>query len=246
MDFLTQTAHRPYPMPDARWTMAQTWRDLLFAHWTCPPEALRPHVPEELELDLFDGQAWLGVVPFHMTGIRFRLLPPLPGFSAFGELNVRTYVRRDDRPGVWFFSLDAASVTAVEVARRWFHLPYYRADIRFGHAGEEVSYESLRTDKRGAALELRARYGPTGPELRAEPGSLEQWLTERYCLYSRSPEGRLFRGEIHHLPWPLQPARAELATNTMARPLGLELAEPPASLLFARRIDTVVWSLVEL
>ena len=226
--------------------MQQTWRDLLFAHWACAPDALRPFVPAGLELDLHDGRAWLGVVPFHMSGIRHRLLPGFPGLSAFGELNVRTYVVRDGKPGVWFVSLDAASSVAVEVARRWFHLPYFRAAIEWSHDGDEVVYRSVRDDSRGLAVSLEGRYGPTGPQLDpARDGTLEHWLTERYCLYARAPDGRIFRGDIHHRPWPLQPAAATLSINTMGRQVGLELEVPPDSLLFARQIDTVVWALKE-
>lgn len=246
LDFLAETGHRPYALPEGRYTMQQTWCDLLFAHWACAPEALRPFVPKGLELDLFDGRAWLGVVPFHMTGIRHRLFPGVPGLSAFGELNVRTYVVRDGKPGVWFVSLDAASAVAVEVARRWFHLPYFRADIAWTHDGDDVVYRSVRDDGRGLAVSLEGRYGPTGPVLEpAAPGSLAYWLTERYCLYARSGDGRIHRGDIHHRPWPLQPAKASLSTNTMGRQVGLELDGEPDSLLFARRIDTVVWGLKE-
>lgn len=246
LDFLTDVGHRPYALPAGQYTMQQTWRDLLFAHWACDADVIRPFIPSGLELDLFDGRAWVGVVPFHMTGIRHRLIPGFPGLSAFGELNVRTYVTRDDKPGVWFVSLDAASAVAVEVARRWFHLPYFRADIAWSYDGDDVVYRSVRDDGRGLAVSLEGRYGPTGPVMApAARGTLEHWLTERYCLYARSPAGRIYRGDIHHRPWPLQPAQARLPANTMGRQVGLELEGPPDSLLFARRIDTVVWGLEE-
>src|SRR5437867_5100192 len=124
---LNQTSHRPWPLPSRPWVTTMRWHDLLFLHWPVRPEIIRPLIPNGLELDTFDGAAWIGVVPFRMTGVRLRWLPPLPGISAFPELNVRTYVRVRDRPGVYFFSLDAGSRTAVAMARAWFHLPYFHA-----------------------------------------------------------------------------------------------------------------------
>jgi hypothetical protein len=138
--------------------MAQRWHDLLFAHWPVPPERLEPAIPPGLALDTYDGHAWLGVIPFHMTGIRLRGLPPLLGLSAFPELNVRTYATAATKPGVLFFSLDAGSRLAVEVARRWYHLPYFHAVMAVTPEGEGVGYRSRRQDRRGAPAELRGRY----------------------------------------------------------------------------------------
>ena len=241
MDLQRETAHRPWPLPGAPWVMAQWWHDLLFAHWRVPAAALQPLLPAGLDLDTFDGSAWLGVVPFRMSGIRPRALPPLPALSAFAELNVRTYVTRDGRPGVWFFSLDATQPLAVRFARRAFHLPYMDAEMACEAHGEDLRYRSRRTQAGEARADFIGRYGPAGPVFQAVPGSLEHWLTERYCLYAADAAGRLLRAQIHHLPWPLQPAWAELELNTMARPLGLDLNTAPASLLFARELEVVVW-----
>jgi uncharacterized protein YqjF (DUF2071 family) len=222
--------------------MAQTWHDLLFAHWPVPPTALRPLVPEALPLDLWEGQAWLGVVPFRMTGIRFRWLPPIPGTSAFAELNVRTYVVLDGRPGVWFFSLDAASALAVAGARFAYHLPYWRARMAVTAEADGVHYESRRTHRGAARAAFRGSYRPTGPVRLARPGSLDHWLTERYCLYVLDPRGVVRRGNVEHAPWPLQPAAASIEVNTMAEPLGLRLEGPPL-LHFARELEVRVWPL---
>src|ERR1700687_6083754 len=127
MASLQDVAHRPWPLPARGWVMAGTWRDLLFAHWPVATTSLRPLVPARLRIDTFDGQAWLAVVPFRMSGVRLRGTPAMPWLSAFPELNVRTYVRCGAKPGVWFFSLDAGNPLAVGIARAWFHLPYYRA-----------------------------------------------------------------------------------------------------------------------
>jgi hypothetical protein len=223
--------------------MAQRWHDLLFAHWPLPPARLQPAIPPGLALDTYDGDAWLGVIPFHMTGIRLRGLPPLPGLSAFPELNVRTYVTAAGKPGVLFFSLDAASRLAVEVARRWYHLPYFHAAIAVSPDGDGVRYRSRRRDRRRAPAELRGRYRPTGPVAPAVPGSLEHFLTERYCLYTPGPRGAIMRGEIHHAPWPLQPAEAALERNTMTAGLGVALPGGPTHLRFARRLEVALWPL---
>jgi hypothetical protein len=238
---LAETAHRPWRLPERPWLMGQTWYDLLFAHWELPAEALRPLVPAPLELDLRDGRAWLGITPFVVGGLRLRGAPPLPRLSRFPELNVRTYVRYDERPGIYFFSLDAGSRSAVAAARRAYRLPYFHAQMSADRDLETVRYESWRVDSTGPPAELAARYRPTGPALPIEDGSLERWLAERYCLYVVDRRGRPLRGEIHHAPWPLQPGSATIQRNTMATPLGLELSDP--LLHFSARQDTLIWPL---
>lgn len=234
--------HRPYPAPGRPWVLRMQWHDLLFLHWRVPADALRAALPEGLSLDLHGGDAYLGVVPFRMADIAPRCVPALPGLSAFPELNVRTYVVADGRPGVWFFSLDATQRLAVRMARYGFHLPYFDADIRIdAHDDGWIRYESVRTHRGAAALEFRARYRPSGDVFRAAPGSLDEWLTERYCLYAATPR-KLMRGEIHHAPWPLQQAECVLERNTLAGDLGIALDEPPVSRLFARRLDVVAWA----
>ncbi len=232
--------------------MRQVWHDLLFAHWPIPPDALRPLIPPGLTLDMFDGQAWLGIVPFRMSGIRARFLPALPWFSAFPELNVRTYVVAEDRPGVWFFSLDAGNPIAVAVARRAYHLPYFNARIRlvrepllFNVSGppDWIAYTSARTHRHATPASFAARYHPIDGVRPAQRGTLEHWLTERYCLYAADRAGRLYRGEIHHAPWPLQPAEAEISTNTMATAAGISLPTTHPLLHFARRLDVLIWAL---
>jgi len=237
------TGHRPWPVPKRSWIMAQTWRDLLFAHWPVAADVIRPLVPVALELDTFDGHAWVGVVPFRMTGIRPRWLAPLPWLSAFAELNVRTYVTVGGKPGVYFFSLDAANPVAVATARRWFHLPYMNAAMSCRNEGEAVDYASRRTHRGAPAAEFRAHYEPTGQVTLAGRGSLAHWLTERYCLYTQGRRQLLMRGEIHHAPWPLQSAKAEIATNTMASAAGITLPAEPPVLHFARRLDVKIWPL---
>src|SRR5215472_6828521 len=141
---LTQVEHRPIPLPTRPWIMVQQWHDLLFAHWALQPEQLRRLVPTQLELDLFQGKAYVAVTPFHMSGIRARFLPPLPGFSRFPELNVRTYVRYGDIPGVYFFSLDAGSLPAVRAARASYGLPYLHAEMSVTAGAPQIEYSSRR------------------------------------------------------------------------------------------------------
>jgi uncharacterized protein YqjF (DUF2071 family) len=224
--------------------MAMTWHDLMFAHWSVPADAVRMHIPRQLEIDTRDGQAWLGIVPFGMRGTRLRCTPSLSGISAFPETNVRTYVVAEGKPGVWFFSLDAASRLAVRAARAFFHLMYYDARMRLEIDSQGwVCYQTCRTHRGAAPAELMARYRPMGEPYTAAPGSLDSWLTDRYCLYAADSRGRLFRGEIHHPPWPLQPAEAQWERNTMTAQLGLSLPDTPPLLHFAKRVDVVGWLL---
>jgi uncharacterized protein len=238
---LEVTEHRPWPLPERPWLMGQTWEDLLFVHRRASAESLRRHLPAGLELDRHDGEAWLGITPFRITALRPRGLPPLPFVSSFLELNTRTYVTAGGKPGIWFFSLDAASGLAVEGARRGYKLPYFRADITAEWSGGSVRYESRRRDPRGEAAAFRARYRPVGEIFEADPGSLEHFLTERYCLYT-TDQGRLKRAEIHHEPWPLQTAEATIEENTMP-PRDIELGNQEPLFHFAARLDIVVWSL---
>jgi uncharacterized protein len=234
---LDHVEHRPWPAPERGWLLGQTWEDLLFAHWRVPVSALRPRVPAELEIDERDGTAWLGITPFRLSGLRTRGLLPLPGASSFLELNVRTYVRSGDRPGIWFFSLDASSRLAVTAARRSYKLPYFRARMSALRHDDWIEYECARIGEPGRVFS--GRYEPRGGVAYAEPGSLEWFLAERYCLYTTDGRGRLMRAEIHHDRWPLQRAEAEIQLSTIS-PIGLE-GEP--LLHFSGRQDVVVWPL---
>jgi uncharacterized protein YqjF (DUF2071 family) len=221
--------------------MGQTWEDLLFAHWRVPQAAVRRLVPAALEVDVFDGSAWLGVTPFRVSGLRLRGTLPLPRVSSFLELNVRTYVTAEDKPGIWFFSLDAESQLAVEAARRTYKLPYHRARMSARREGEWIAYESSRTGGSDPHV-FSARYRPLGEAFEAAPGSLEEFLAERYCLYAVDGRDRPHRAEIHHPPWPLQRAEAAIELNTMA-PTGLELPDEPPLLHFSARQHVVIWPL---
>lgn len=240
------------------------WHDLLFAHWPISPDVLRPLLPDGLEVETFDGSAWIGVVPFRMSGTRLRRCPPVPTTSSFPELNVRTYVRpagstTEEALGIWFFSLDAASRIAVRTARAGFGLPYRDARMRVTtvkswepganrdggtttttRIGAAIEYASERTEEGFPPAQFEATYGPSGPPFRSRAGSLERFLTERYRLYAVR-DGTLVSVSVHHVPWPLQPAEAEIRKNTMTEGLGLSLPAGTPLLHFARRLDVLAW-----
>lgn len=236
---LQTVAHRPWGLPSGPWVMKQTWHDLLFVHWPISDDTLRRVVPGQLRLDRFDGQCWVGVVPFWMSGVRARGVPAMPSVSRFPELNVRTYVTVGGKPGVYFFSLDAASRAAVWGARAFYHLPYFYAAMKAEAVGEEVAYRCVRSD---GSAEFRGRYRPCAAVQLSTPGSLEHWLSERYCLYTVH-KSEVYRGEIHHQRWPLQTAAAEIETNTMATAAGIALPETPPLLHFSRRLEVLIWPL---
>ncbi len=241
-DDLPPADHRGWSVPDEPWIMAQTWEDLLFLHWPVPRAALQTLLPGSLEVDTFHGSAWLTLTPLRVSGLRLRGLPAFPGVSSFPEINVRTYVTVEDRPGVVFFSLDAGSALAVAAARLWYLLPYFRATCSAVRADGRFRVESRRPAPVSPPAELAVEYYPSGNVAPATSGSLEWWLTERYCLYAFDADGAVYRAEIHHRPWPLQSARADIRRNTMARPLGLHLPDTPLLVQFAARLDVRVWA----
>jgi uncharacterized protein YqjF (DUF2071 family) len=211
-------------------------------HWPVHEEALRSLIPPALHLDTFGGSAWLSVTPFRMTGVRPRFLPSVPPLSNFPELNVRTYVTAGGKPGIWFFSLDAGNPVAVRLARATFHLPYLDAEMSCAVVGDEVHYRSVRTHGGTPGAELAARYRPVGEPSESRPGTLENFLTERYCLYAADGRGNVYRGDIHHHPWPLRPAEAEVEKLTMTEQIGVALPETGPVLHFSERLDVLAWS----
>ncbi len=236
----------PRRPPERPFTLAMTWHDLLFIHRPVDPGILRALVPPALEIDERDGAAWVGVVPFRMTGVRLRCAPRIPFASRFAELNVRTYVRAGGRAGVYFFSLDAASRLAVRAARLSFRLPYFDARMSVAEAhGGWIAYRSARTHRGAKPAEFFARYRPLGEAAPAAPGSLEEWLTSRYALFTISRRGEALRGDVDHEPFALQPAEARIETETMCAASGLPPAAGEPHLVFARRADVRAWSLVE-
>ena len=224
------------------WLLQMRWTELLFAHWRIPVQVAKAIIPEPLEPDEFDGSGWLGLVPFRMSDVRPRWVPPVPGISAFPEVNVRTYARYRGRPGVWFLSLDAAGRVAVEVARRATGLPYYRARMSLTtDAAGWRDFRSEREDSRGAGGRFDCRYRPSGP-VRA-PTPLERFLTQRDGLWAMKTPGQPRWLAIRHDPWPLQPAELVLgaAGQSLTDAAGVPLDGPPQHLCFSQDLRVAAW-----
>jgi len=232
---------RPAGFPVGR----QRWNDLLFAHWTVDPRAIQETLPPGLFVDTFEGAAYLGIVPFFMERVRPSCLPPLPGLSWFLELNVRTYVYdAAGHPGVWFYSLDCNQPLAVFLARRFFHLPYFHAEMSAERRGDTIDYRCRRRDHGAPACDFswgRAREGTV-----TQPGSLDFFLVERYLLFAADHAGRLFQGRVHHAPYRVYPPVVSTLSAEPARQHGFSLADQPVSLLAALPVDVSVFSLSRL
>lgn len=238
---LFAAAHRPWPAPMMPWVMAQRWNDLLFLHYAVSPEVLRPMVPEALTLETYGDSAWVSITPFFLDHLRAHASPAFPVVSRFPELNVRTYVSYEGKPGVFFFSLDAGNLSAVWGARIFYRLPYWKAAMRVkGRGSEKVTYHSKREHGPKPAI-FRGWYGPVGTAFHAVPGSIRHFLSERYCLYACN-RGRLYRAEIHHLPWSLQDAAYEIEENTMGSAAGIEMPAKPELANFSRELKVLVWA----
>ncbi|HJU53811.1 MAG TPA: DUF2071 domain-containing protein [Pyrinomonadaceae bacterium] len=232
--------------PEGQPIMHQDWGKLLFMHWRMDEGTLRPLIPERLTIDTFDGSAWVAITPFTMWDIRAfpPYLPPVPGLSSMHELNVRTYVHLDKVPGVWFFSLDANSSVAVTTARMFFHLPYYTAEMSLEQEEATIIYSSRRTERDAPAAELDATW-QTGEKLPySYPGSLEFFLTERYCLYAAHKQ-KLYRARIHHEPWPLQKASLSSLDSTMLESQGIPTPKGAPLLHYAEEISVDIWPIAE-
>jgi uncharacterized protein YqjF (DUF2071 family) len=224
--------------PDGEPIMHQNWANLLFLHWPIDDALIRPLIPAPLEIDTFDGQAWISITPFGMTGVRFASMPAIPGLDSFLELNVRTYVHHNGRPGVWFFSLDASKLIPALAARVIYMLPYYRATMDFMVNGNEFRFESQRTIGPSAGFSARWQ---AGVRLRdPDADSLAFFLVERYALFAGTSEN-LAMTRIYHHPWILEEAIVQEYRSTMLS--ALNLPEPSSAPLahFSRVLNVEVW-----
>ena len=232
--------------PDAPAVMRQDWHHLLFLHWEVPPQELQRLVAPELTVDTFDGNAYVGLVAFTLSGVRPLLTPPLPWISSFHEINVRTYVHLNGRdPGVWFFSLDASSAIAVAAARAAYHLPYFHASTEFLASSERIDFQSRRDDPRGTMpATSRIRYMPMdGIVKHAAPGTIEHFLMERYILYTTDDEHRLCRARVHHQPYPIQRADVLDCEETMIWAAGIRRPESAPLRHYASEVNVKVYLL---
>jgi uncharacterized protein len=236
------THHRPWPIPQRPWLLRMRWNSLLFAHWPVDPARVRPLLPPGVDLDTFDGQAWMSVVAFDQSDTSLHGFPNVPWVSRFPECNTRTYVRGGDLPGILFLSLDAAQPLVVELARLVNGLPYAHARMTIDTGPAGVHFFSERRDRRVGPGRLDATYAPTGPAAPAPRGSLAEWLTERYAFFSQRHDGRLLWLEITHPRWQLAPVALDLRANTLGAPWGLDLAGPPTLAHVVGRQDVIAWN----
>ncbi len=245
-EFLIKTSHKPRPLPPGRWAITQRWNDLLFAHWPVPAETVARLLPDWLQPDTYQGSAWLGAVPFWLDRIRIRGFPGLPGIRNFPDLNLRTYVRDQftGTPGVFCFSFDASNLLAIVAARSLYHLPYYWAQMRFEQRSErEFAFSSSRRFA-GREVIFNARYrglGPTRKTAEHTAGSFEYFFSERFSLFNSNRAGQPIRAHLHHVPWPLEEAEAEIERNDLAAAIGIDLPDVEPVLHYSRRLAVYVW-----
>jgi hypothetical protein len=249
---LYSVEHRPWLPPDSHWLLSQSLNDLLFAHFAMDKVTLRRLVPDALTLDLYDGVAWLTISPFCASHVRPNGIPPLPGISFFPQMNLRTYVTVEGKPGLFFFSVDATNLSAVWFARVFFRMQYWHAamkvsggTIRARNPKErEIHFQASRLHGPLAldgAVKFDASYSAEGEPERAGRGGLDEFLTERYCVYSWDKR-KVYRTEVHHQPWPLQRANVEIRTNSVADPFGLTLPTKPDVCHFSRSLKMLAWA----
>lgn len=245
-EFRLRTSGRPRPLPPGRWATTQRWNDLLFAHWPVPPVDLAEQLPDGLQIDTYNGSAWLGVMPFWMDRVKLRRFPAFPGLNLLPELSLRTYVRepRSGAPGVFVFSLDVGSLSATLIGRWAQHLPCHWADVRLEQRDErEISFFSRRRLTAHPVV-FQARYrglGPTRKTAENRAGSLEYFLLERNLLYTRNRQGQTLRSNLHAVSWPLENAEAQIEQNTLGESLGLQLPQQPPVVHYVRRMALYIW-----
>jgi uncharacterized protein YqjF (DUF2071 family) len=235
------TACRPWPAPCFSPCTRMSWHEMLFMHWPVNECHLKSLLPAGVELESFDGQAWIGIVPFRMSGVAARWLPPLPWISKFPEVTVRTYVNVDGKPGLWYFSLDATNRFAVFMAKCVFALPYSESQISLTRDCMWRRFRSQRFVDGAVAAELDVEYRPIGSKFEAEPGTIDHWMTSRYCLYTIDKEGQILRGEIDHPTFKLQNAQAIVHKNSMVQALRLALPEQCPRLLYMHHSKVGSW-----
>jgi len=246
MNLLNDIIHRPFPIPSQKWIMRQSWRNVLFLHWPVPVEKLRPLIPSSLQIDTFNGSAWLGIILFVLEGIFPLGISSVSLTPKFPETNVRTYVKYKDKPGIYFISIDVENWASLNIAKRWYRLPYNSAQIFFRKDGQTCYFQSIRKGNENPSISLKGKYGPISDVYYAKKGTLDHWLTERYCLYSSNNGVNIFCGEIHHQPWPLQKAEIDLVRNTLFNPFNFELSKVKPIAHFSTGVDSLMWNIKRL
>lgn len=240
-----ETRQRPFPIPDGPWLVTQTWNNLLFSHWPIPSKIIKEHLPSSLEVDLFDGQAWVGIIPFYVNHMRIRGLPSIPYFHAYVELNVRTYVTYKGTPGIYFFSLDANKWMHVIGAKIGAFLPYRYASMDMKEENHIIHFYSRRKHTKSEGEQLKLTYQSSSEIYLPNPDSLEYWLFERYCFFT-SRGNYLYRGDIHHDRWRVSDAKVMIHANSMASFLPHKYIESQPLVHFSRKKQVFAWALKRL
>lgn len=243
MNLMNEVVHSSWSLPSKYWIMQQNWRNLLFLHWPIPPEKLRPHIPSSLQIDTFNGSAWLGVILFVLEGIYPRGISFFSLTPKFPEINVRTYVKYDGKPGIYFLSIDVANWASLKIAKRWYRLPYHSAQISIRKEGKTFHCHSIRKGNANTPILFEGKYVPVSEVFFPKEGTLEHWLTERYCLYSSNNGVNIYCGEIHHQPWPLQKAKIEIVRNTLFTPFHFDLSEVKPIAHYSTGVDSLMWNI---
>ncbi|MFC6602234.1 YqjF family protein [Ectobacillus funiculus] len=243
MNIMNDIAHRSWPLPSKYWIMRQTWRNLLFLHWPIPLEKLRPHIPSPLQIDTFNGSAWLGVILFVLEGIYPRGISAVSLTPKFPEINVRTYVKYEGKPGIYFMSIDVENWASLKIAKRWYRLPYHSAQISFQKEGQTFHFHSTRKGNANTPISFKGKYAPVSEIYFPKKGTVDHWLTERYCLYSSNDGVNIYCGEIHHRPWPLQKAAIEIVRNTLFTAFHFDLSEVKPIAHFSTGVDSLMWNI---
>ena len=237
-EIISQTGHRLRPLPKMPWLMALNEEHVLFMHWPLPVEQLRPLVPPKMEIDTYNGQAWLSLIPFRMGNLHLRDLPPVPGTSTVIQVGLRTYIHVNHEPAIYYLTLYADNLLYMWIARHLFQLPYHKAQMKFNQNDAGFHFECHDP---ASGAEFVGSYRPFGHSSPAKPGSLEYFLLERYTLFAQSPEGGLYRGEVHHLPWPVQSVEVKIERNTIPNTVGITLPQTDPLLHFSPGVHDIAW-----
>lgn len=236
---LKELEHRPWEMPKNPWIWRQSWKELSFLHFPVAVEELKKRVPQALEIDSFEGTAWVSLVPFFMEDVMMRNLPSIYPFKKFPELNARTYVKYGGKTGVYFFSLDASSLNFVLGGRIAFNLPYYLAKMKIEKKKQgHYHYQSQRRFANKQQFDVEIQYDDAS--FSAEKGSFEHWVAERYCLFTANQK-KVSCVEVHHAPWQLHHASCKIHANDLLKTLGIQPLQQEPICHFSPGVDVIAW-----
>jgi hypothetical protein len=243
MEWIKQNDARFEHLTSKTWIMKQKWNHVLFLHWPISPVHLRPLVPGALQIDTYDGKAWLGMIIFEMGGIYPRRFPGLSLTLPFSEINVRTYVTYKGEPGIYFLSIDVNNWASLQIAKRWYHLPYHPAKVSIRKSGKSLSFEGIRKKE---PLKVKGSYTPRRDVYMSRADQLDYWFTERYRLFSTDALSNLYTAAIDHPPWPLQQADVSFEKNTLFSPFPFKLAEDTPIAHYSHGVQTNFWNIKKL